>query len=67
MSKQTLVESIKDSPLVASGTLILFGVSLDKWVLVLTAAWAAWRLVTAVIEFYWKWLDRRKGNTNGSE
>lgn len=61
MSRDTLIEMAKDAPTVAVGGMALFGVDLNTAVLILTAAWAAWRLVTAVVEFYWKWKDRRNG------
>lgn len=60
MSKQALVEMVKDSPLPAVATLTLAGVSLDKWILVLTAAWAVWRLVDGILSTYWKWKDRKE-------
>ncbi len=64
MSKQTLIEMVKDSPLPAVAGLTLFGVSLNDWVLVLTAAWALWRLADGVMSTYWKWKDRRDGKRN---
>lgn len=61
MSKDTLIEMAKDAPLVSLAGLTLFGVDLQFWVVILAVAYGAWRLVTAVIEFYWKWKDRRDG------
>lgn len=66
MSKQTLIDLAKDSPLPAVAGLTLWGYSLNNWILVLTAAWAVIRLAQAGWDFYWKIkekLDARKSET----
>lgn len=58
--KQTLIETVKDTPQISAVGLILFGVSLEHWVLIFTAAYGVWRLATSVVEFYWKYRDRKE-------
>ena len=52
MDKKTLIEMAKDSPLVTAAGLTLYGVSLSDWVLIMTAIYAAFRLVLGGIELY---------------
>lgn len=62
MTQQTFTEWLKDAPIAIGGSLTLFGFDLNNWVLIFTLAWAAWRLFTAVMDFYWKWKDRKDGS-----
>lgn len=52
MSKDTLIELVKDSPIPAVAGLSLFGVSVPDIILVLTLVWAAIRVVHNGMEFY---------------
>lgn len=58
--KQALIETVKDSPQISAVGLILFGVSLEHWVLIFTAAYGVFRLATSMVEFYWKIRDRNE-------
>lgn len=60
MSKQTLIELAKDTPLPTVAGLQFFGVPVSDGIVILTLAWAAWRLVDGVLNTYWKWKDRKK-------
>lgn len=57
--KQTLVDVAKDSPIPVITGVVLFGYSLDQWVLVFTLLWAVVRAFQVSLETYWKWKDRR--------
>lgn len=59
MSKQTLIDAVKDSPIPGVASLVLLGVPLEHWVLILTALWALWRVGDAVLTTYWKFKDRK--------
>lgn len=61
MNKDTVIELLKDSPLPAVAGLTLLGVSLQSWILILTAVWAAIRVAHAAFNFYWEWKDRKNG------
>jgi len=52
MSDRPLIELAKDSPLVTAAGLTLAGVTLSDWILIMTAIYAAFRLVTGGIELY---------------
>lgn len=52
MSDKTLIELAKDSPLVTAAGLTLAGVSLSDWVLIMTALYAAFRLISGGIDLY---------------
>lgn len=54
ITKETLIELVKDSPVPAVAGLTLFGVSLNSWILILTAGWAVIRLASAAWDLYWK-------------
>lgn len=61
MSKTSLIEWAKDSPQIGALGLTVFGLTLNEWVAVATVGWAVVRLLSAAVEFYWKWKDRRDG------
>lgn len=58
--KAIFVETAKDSPLITAAGLTLAGVSLSDWVLIMTALYAAFRLVGGGIDLY----DKIKGKLN---
>jgi hypothetical protein len=58
--KDTLAGAAKDLPQVAGSGLVLWGLSLDKWIVIATALWATFRLFDAGLSLYWKWKDRRE-------
>jgi len=57
--KQSFIEASKDSPIVAVTGAALWGITLDKWVLILGLVYAVGRLALLGLEAYWKWKDRQ--------
>jgi hypothetical protein len=58
ISKTTLIELAKDSPLPTAASLTLIGVPVETWILWLTAGWAVFRIASAALDLYWKVKDR---------
>lgn len=60
MTQQTLSESvahvIKDAPPIAVGSIVLFGVELNNWVLILTVVYT---LIRIFVELH-AWFENRK-------
>lgn len=58
ISKDTLIELAKDSPLPTAAGLTLIGVPVETWILWLTVGWAVFRIASAALDLYWKVKDR---------
>lgn len=70
ISKDTLIELAKDSPLPTAASLTLIGVPVETWILWLTAGWAVFRIASAALDLYWKVKDRydkKKERERGSD
>ena len=61
-----LIELSKDLPQVGVMAITLFGVNLQAWVLILTAAWAVFRLGIAALDFLEK-LEKRWNRKDSNE
>lgn len=61
-TQEHIVNVIKDVPPVAVGTIVLFGVPLNDWVLILTAIYTVVRIVRE-IQLWW---EKRRNDRNSA-
>lgn len=63
ISRETLIELVKDAPVPITAGLTLFGVSINGIILTLTVLWALFRAVSAGIDLYQKVKELRNGKS----
>lgn len=61
MKQQTIEESLKLGPPITVGTISLFGISLEQWILILTAIYTLLLIISILRDKFIKpFLDKRR-------